>query len=60
MNHFKVKDILDKIILGYLCQIIASSTFYQYIPDPSSVWLVYTGRTLTVYTGYTDGTLGIH
>ncbi len=29
--YVHVKDILDKIIFGYLCQIITSSTFYQYI-----------------------------
>ncbi len=29
MDH--LKDILDKIIFGYKCQIITLSTFYQYI-----------------------------
>ncbi len=28
---FHFKDILDKIIFGYLCQIITPSAFYQYI-----------------------------
>ena len=31
LSSNRLKDILDKIIFGYLCQIITPSAFYQYI-----------------------------
>ena len=31
LNDENIKDILDKIISGYLCQIITPPFFYQYI-----------------------------
>ncbi len=31
LRTLDIKDILDKIIFGYLCQIITPSAFYQYI-----------------------------